>query len=328
MSFLHDLTFGEQPQDQWTGLEERPDWYDFDSSKLQCYMQCPRRYFYEYVCGWKPDVQSNHLVFGQAWHEAMEYLLLHGYSDDAIIGAYDKFLTCYREHFPESTDEAFAPKTPANALKALAQYCERYKDDNFEVLHTELGGRLSLDFESPHLAIIYKIDALVRHEGQVVVLEHKTKGGSFSQWWADQWKTSFQIGTYTFAAKCLYEDANNVIVNGTGFLKTRIDFMRIPVTKTEPQINMWYKLAIFYIRQILWDIDILQEALRKGGDMSAAFIPNPTACTNFFGCPYVDLCLSWENPLDHIHRLPSGFHIEIWNPLERVKHKQDLNLNP
>ncbi|MBU2249242.1 MAG: PD-(D/E)XK nuclease family protein, partial [Gammaproteobacteria bacterium] len=93
-----------------------------DSSKLKDFKRCPRYFFYRHVLGWQSQTPNNHLVFGSAWHEAMEYLLLNGYGDNSVIEAFDKFLAYYRQSFPPETDEMFKAKTPDNAFWTLAQY--------------------------------------------------------------------------------------------------------------------------------------------------------------------------------------------------------------
>ena len=55
-----------------------------DASKLQCFMDCPRQYFYRYVLGWSRQGSNIHLIFGEGWHRAMETLLREGYDTEAI----------------------------------------------------------------------------------------------------------------------------------------------------------------------------------------------------------------------------------------------------
>ena len=78
-------------------LKRVPEWDILDSSKIQSYMRCPRKYFFNHILGWsleeeeqgaleisssgllaapKSEIRkSEHLVFGTAWHHSMEHLL-------------------------------------------------------------------------------------------------------------------------------------------------------------------------------------------------------------------------------------------------------------
>ena len=87
-------------------IQPHPTWDIMDSSKLICYKECPRKFFYQYILGWQNAYPNNHLVFGSAWHMAMEWLLNH---PKDIAGAALAFLEYYREHFPPNTDELFVP---------------------------------------------------------------------------------------------------------------------------------------------------------------------------------------------------------------------------
>ncbi len=293
-----------------------------DSSKINDFLDCPRMFFFRHILGWETDRVNNHLVFGSAWHEAMEHLLLNGYDDDSMMQAYDKFLTYYRAELPSETDELFEPKTPANALKALAQYCANYQSDRFETLYTEIGGRISIDGER---SLAFKMDSICRDEnGRIFSLEHKTKKNSFSRVWIDDWALSVQIGTYSHVLHCLYEDVKGIVINGTGFLKTRIDFMRIPVHRTPGHLQSWLFHINHYMDTIEREWEILADSTVDDPVMRA-FPQNPRSCTKYFGCAFFDFCNAWTNPLARCESVPPGMVIRHWNPLEEpVKHKFEV----
>lgn len=297
-------------------LQAHPTWEILDSSKIQTFMDCPRRYFYEYVLAWRPDAPNNHLIFGDAWHKALEILMLGNYSDESLVQAMQEFETTYRARLPEGTDEIFAPKTPANAFKALVEYCSHYPGDKQEhILHTEIGGRVAI---GPNRFITFRCDAILEKNGIVFAREHKTTGRSFSQLWSDQWELSFQVGTYSFALHCLFPEVQScaVEVNGTAFLKTKISFLRVPVYKGPSNLNTWLFTANHYFDRIQDEHHFL-ETSSEDDSVLTAFPMNPQSCTKYLGCPYHDLCVNWANPLQHLNFIPEGFAIEYWNPLDR-----------
>lgn len=292
-----------------------------DSTKINDFLDCPRMFWFRHVLGWETDRTNNHLVFGQAWHDAMEHLLLDGYDDDSIAEAFGKFLDTYREHLPEDTDELFEPKTPSNAFKALVKYTQNYMNDNFTTLYTEIGGRISIDGRR---SIAFKMDSVLQDEnGKFFSLEHKTKGGSFTRVWNDDWTLAVQTGTYAHVLHCLFppEQVKGVTINGVAFLKTDIRFNRVPVHRPPEQLQNWLFHINHYFDQIEAEFQVLSECSTDEPIMRA-FPQNPRSCTKYFGCPYFDFCNAWPNPLKRCDEVPPGYRQRFWNPLEEpVKHE-------
>lgn len=112
-------------------LQPHETWNVQDSTKIQEFMCCPRRYFFRYVLGWVYEEPNIHLVFGSSVHKAMEVFYKEGNTPnltaEAIVEAYEAFLTYYRTYFSEDSDEENEPKTPANFLNALPLYVSTYK---------------------------------------------------------------------------------------------------------------------------------------------------------------------------------------------------------
>ena len=91
-------------------MEHKEIWDVLDSTKIKAYLECPRKFFYEYVVGWRSIEPNIHLEFGKAWHLAMEHLLVKGYEDEELVQAYTLFHNHYRKYFPEVMDDVYAPK--------------------------------------------------------------------------------------------------------------------------------------------------------------------------------------------------------------------------
>jgi hypothetical protein len=307
-------------------IKKSETWDIQDSSKIQNFMDCQRSYFYRYILGWQSEYPNNHLVFGEAIHLALEYLLLNDYSTNSIAKAMDLFLLKYREYFDEGTDELFSPKTPARVVDLLIEYCEKYKNDkhDFDVLYTEVAGTVSL---SEDRAIAFRQDAICRGEEGIFSLEHKTKGGSIDSRWQNQWYLKTQIGAYTHVLNCLYPDENiyGVKINGLGILKTKFSFERIPVVKTNKSMKVWLWNTLYWLDQIYWNIDLLLNNCKESDSVMMAFPLNSESCNKYFGCVYKDFCHAWANPLRRIDEVPPGFKIEYWNPLEKeARHKFEI----
>ena len=303
-----------------------PSWNIIDSSKLAVFMDCPRRFFYEYVLGWRSEQLNNHLIFGHAWHKAMEHLLLHGYSKPEVSVAYELFEQDYRQHFPlQETDELFEPKTPFNAFKALCMYALHYAADMYEFSteHTEIGGRISL---SDNYHLHFRMDSVNRTRDRVPMsLEHKT-ASSASRQWVDQWALSLQVGTYTHVLHCMFPDAPTVqvTINGTIFQKTKTSFQRVPVYKRPEHMRIWLNNTLSWMEALRAEYDYLADS-SEDDSLLRAFPLNTGSCTKYFGCPFHAYCCAWGNPLQRCESAPSGMKVEHWNPMdEEVKLKVEV----
>jgi len=294
-------------------------WEIHDASKIQTFLQCPRFYFYRYVLGWETEGSNINLVFGEAWHRAMEYLLLNGYSKEGIAGAYKQFLEYYREFFDEETDLERQPKAPGNALEGLAGYVEEYQatDGDFDVLHTECAGAVMIsDRDDLH----FRLDAVVKDRRGIFCLEHKTTSWS-SSIWAAQWSTKFQIDLYTHVLYMMYppEQVFGILVNGTIFRKNAVAFDRIPVKKSPAMMNEWMGNCLYILSLIEDNYHRLSKASPADYYLDA-FHKNPENCTKYNRtCPYMDLCISWPNPLTRCEETPDYLTTVWWDPVEREK---------
>jgi len=309
---------------------EVSQWHKQDSTKLKSFMDCPRQYFFRYVLGWTSDAPNVHLIFGKAVHKAMEVILSNNgavlpckptYDIDVIMEAIQAFLNIYRQYYNEADDEDNKPKNPANFERALFQYVAKYKDiENFDVLHIEVAGSVVV-CETPPRSLFFKQDAICRDDIGVFALEHKT-GSQYTSVWARQWRQNVQIGTYSHVLYCMYpiEDVFGVKINGI-FVKNEPkkvggadnQFERLPIRRTPSQMGDWLYMVNYWLQIMEREFLALQEC-----DDSLALLPtfpkNPQACTKYFGCPYLDFCEAWLNPLQHCKEPPIGFVVEHWDP--------------
>jgi len=283
-------------------------------------------YFFNHMLGWKNEMPNNHLVFGSAWHVAMEHLLLNGYSGASIRDAQEKLRIHYRKEFPEETDEIFSPKTPDRATLALVEYTNEYPHDleDFEVLYTEIAGTVPITDKK---IMYFRMDDILRHKrkGYYFSLEHKT-GTYLNDQWSMQWALGLQAGTYTHSLYCLYpqELVRGIRINGTFFKRTKaplFDFGRVPVWKTPHQMRSWYATVNYWIGMLEQETNGL--ATETDSDpVMRSFPMNPTNCNKYFGCAFHDLCCAWQNPLQHCSEPPLGMKIEFWDPRDTPSTKQ------
>ena len=299
-----------------------------DSTKIQCYQDCPRKFFFEYMLGWRSSYPSNHLHFGKCVHLALEHIILHNYDGKAVIEALEIFNNEYRHLFPESTDAMYTPKTPGRFFDCLLMYLKQWASDRgqYEVYKTEFGGTVSL---GDGYKVAFKMDTILRdrHTGLYVSLEHKTGGGNYVNSNYDvQHEMGIQCGTYTHVLNCIFppEQVGGVIINLLQFKKTLdknykgTDFIlqRFPINLSNARMYDWMMNTRMWIDRINADKLTLSDS-SPSEDIMMCFPKNGRSCTNYNkACPYLDMCRAWENPLRHIDRMPNDLEVSFWNPLE------------
>jgi hypothetical protein len=325
-------------------IPEQPTWSIHDSSKIDTWLSCRRRYFFEYILGWRLDIPAHDLYFGNCWHIAREHQLLHGYHD--VVGAFNAFMEEYRKEFDQETDSIYTPKTPTAVLNALTKFSQDKQNDLVEnevveingVKMTEISGTVPIDNKR---VLYYRIDSILRRlsDGKIFSWDHKTTSEKYiiGRQWAESFHLGIQNGTYTHCLYCMFpiEDVLGIEFCGTGFAYLSkgssarpagyyATLRRVPAFKTPEQMNVW----LWNVIDILNDIEIELDRLSHCSEddlVFTAFQMNPKSCTDYKGCPFHDFCLSWPNPLQQSYEPPLGFKEEFWNPAE-MKTTNKINL--
>lgn len=289
-----------------------------DSSKIQCFMDCPRKFFFRYVLGWQPVAPNIHFVFGGAWHEAMRHLLQNGYNEVEVLKAYMKFQSYWKKKFPHNwLEEEHYAKNLENAEKALKQYAKEWKhfDRNEETLYTEVAGNVPIDKET---LLFVKLDSIIRTEdGSIISREHKTTGRKTTAW-LEKWPSKIQVGTYTHFLNVLFpDDANGLEINGAIVRKKSNEFLRIPVRLQQDQMSQWLWEVKHWVKQIKWNFEELARCSPED-EVLMAFPRNSESCCKF-GCDHPEMCNLMNNPLRRMEEAPNGYEVDWWDPRKRLE---------
>lgn len=299
-------------------VKEHPTHQIFDSSKTQDFLSCPRHFFYRYVLGWRLEQTSIHLVFGEAWHRAMETLLRVGYTDEGIEKAYFNFLTYYRQYFSEIEDNNNFPKSPQSVVPALVEYIKTWgpEDRGDVVLYTEIAGTVPINDSR---AIHFRLDSVLQNEKKgIFSREHKT-GSALSKGWYDQWQNKIQIGTYMHVLSSLYSNVYGIQINGAIFRKKGNAFVRHPLRVQKDIMSLWLWEINHIIDMIEWNMEELSH-VEQDQQVMTAFPRNGEYCTKWGRtCAFHDFCGAWSNPLVHYNpdEPPIGFIEDWWDPSDR-----------
>lgn len=288
-------------------------WPVLDSTKLGSYMECPRKYFYNYLLGWQIEShERNHLVFGQAFHAGMELLRCSDYSAEAVKAAWERFLSFYREQFPEETDALQGNKTPAKALEAYTNYAVDYANQPIQTLYTEVAGTAPVQDD---VCMHFKIDFIGRGPDGIRFDDYKT-GSRLDQNWMKQWSLSHQMNFYNHVLLCLFpvEEIECGYVTGFFFYKDSVAIKPVVVRKSPEMLEDWLLQTQHYLRHLARDFEKLS-ATNEEQLVMEAFPKNTMSCSKYFGCPYMDLCAAWPNPCRSCqHGVPPGMKVEFWDP--------------
>lgn len=303
-----------------TGIPIQDTFWVLDSSKMQALMNCPRGFFFSHILGWQDADPNIHLVFGSAWHEAMEHLLRNGGDKQSVREAYEVFMETYEEEFASDPyhSEHYA-KNPGNALEALAGYAGQFPINPRNTLWTEVAGTTPIREDRN---IHFKVDTIRKHPqdhqeaGKYHILEHKTTSRK-SQTWLEKWSYKFQVGTYLHTMHTWLEDPEDLdglTINGSIFRKNDVEHIRIPVRKSGPQMMEYLYEANYWFSFYEEEMRKLAEA--KPSDTYMEAFPRNTESCGKFGCNYPGICNARPNPLRDL-TCPNGYETDFWDPRSR-----------
>lgn len=297
-------------------LTPSPLWDMLDASKLSCFQDCARKYFYQYILGWRIDSPDLAMEFGSAWHCAMEALLRNKKTSsylDSVPGAYEEFLTYYRRFFDPELDANNEPRGPDGCQSALVEYAAQYINDEFNVLYTEVTG--SVPITDTH-SMCFKIDAIVEGPEGIYCLEHKTTSMD-AEYWKAQWYLSLQVNTYIHTLYTLFRDkVYGAKINTAVFRKKGNLFFRLPVRRTFKHMGQWLWNMSCLVGLLEWNHKALAN-VTDDQDILTAFPMCDGSCTKYNrSCPYHVFCCSdsWANPLQRAAEPPLGFICSHWDP--------------
>lgn len=307
-----------------------------DSSKLETFKECPRKFYYSHVLGWRQDSPNgNDLHFGTALHEALEYMLLYGATQANVEPAFILFMKKYREKYAVETDPLFTRKNPASALTALQQYADTYGREKFKVHFTEVAGAVPIgeNADGSTREIFFRLDSVLEDErGSISTMDHKT-GSRNDRAWRDQWNLRNQLFTYVHVLYTIYEGDHSriygAVINGILFKDKSVELVRVPVRKTPDMMEAWLGEVNSWVDFLEHHLLLLREEMETGHKPTMQSFPkNDTACTKYYGCQFMPFCTVWANPLKRSDAPPIGFVQEFWDPRkEHAKNVTKIGVN-
>lgn len=307
----------------------------YDNTRLAAFKKCPRFYFYRHVMDWETQTTRAPLVFGSAWHAAMEVVwpeMIRGTPKETILRlAMAAFVENWvSEGMPHPKEISYemekelSPRTPSVGMEMLAAYIDERlpKMKDLELISVERPFVVPLDPEDDTLFYIGKIDKVVSQKKMakpIRGIEHKTttaykKDGKFRDSFTSSFSPNSQVDGYLYALHMIYPGkVSGVWVDGALVHKTETGFLFVPVEKRKDMLNAWLWETRYWIDQIEANRAAL-EHMSPEDEYMAAFPKQTGSCYDFnSACEYIYLCKSWPNPLGK--EVPPGFRVNKWDPL-------------
>jgi hypothetical protein len=286
--------------------------FAWDSTSLGYLKECPRKYFYTIVEGWRGKGQSVHLEFGGLYHKALEEydkLRAREYPHDETLAAVVSHVlwASYPWPFDHNT------KTRFNLIRSIIWYLDQFENDAAKTVRlldgspaVELSFRFELERpaspEQPYL-LCGHLDRLVEFSGGFYVMDRKTTGSTLGGYYFDGFNPDNQMSLYSLAGRCVYNTpVRGVIIDAAQIAVGFTRFDRGFTYRTEAQLNEWLRDLGYW----------LDQAERYAAN---EYWPmNDKSCHNYGGCPFRGVCS--KDPAVRESFLESDFERRPWNPLE------------
>lgn len=298
----------------------------WDASSLSMAKRCPREYYYGQILGLRRKYKAAPATFGGAFAKALETYEIarpkmgHGGAlSDAMQAAV----------VASEGMEDHKTRTKDALMRSVAAYLNKHESDSLEtVLKTDGEPAVELHFKVPLGKILVDgaseavfcgyMDRVVRFQENPYVLDNKTTGASIStEKGSENYFRNFtpdnQVTGYTYAAREAFGiPVKGVIIDAMQIAKTKTEFARQIIGRTQKQVAEWRRGLNWWVRQATASSEALLSAKTEDERLDA-FPMNETSCHKYGGCPYRNIC--GKDPSVRQAFLDTDFETREWNPL-------------
>jgi hypothetical protein len=297
--------------------------YAWDSTSLGMLKECPRKYYYSMVLGYRPMGESVHLRFGILYHSALEqYEHVRAKGGDHEDGLDTAVAYCLANTWDGRTDEdegapwesGHSKKHRESLLRTVIWNLEQYGDNDpaKTILlangrpAVELSFRLNLDIDAPNgepYMLSGHMDRMVDYGGMIYVMDHKTSGSTLGSYYFEGYSPDNQMSLYTYASQVIYnQPVAGVIIDAAQIAVGFSAFQRGITTRSKGLLDEWMR-----------DTEVWLDSSVRFADKG--FWPmNDKSCHNYGGCPFRQVCN--KDPMVRDSFLKTNFEILRWNPLQ------------
>ena len=279
-----------------------------DYTSLSAYMRCPRQYWWRHIKHIDIIGNKNALINGSAYHDTLSHyykMKLEGKNHEDALLLSLMGLPKLMESINMETDNS-QKYSVSVAVDTINNYFERWKDEPYKTLNTEIGFAIDVG----NCSFIGKIDRYIESDFGKMILETKTTTIVGNRW-DRRLKPNLQIDGYVSAifittGEMPYGAVLDIIPIHEDKKKRQQPF-RFITTRTEQDVENWLVVVQQWIKKINFDVE--QE-----------FFPmNTDTCTPLLGfeCSFTTLCSKYNNPhkIKNIE-LTGDFCINPWAPFD------------
>jgi len=295
--------------------------YAWDSTSLGYLKTCPRLYYYQMIEGYTPREDSIHLRFGIEYHKALEeYEILRADAtpfEEAMREVVHNTLVRTAEWEENPDSKAGRYKSREALIRTIIWYLDEYKDDPAKTLIKSDGTpavELSFRFETDLWATDHQpyllaghLDKVVSYNDELFGMDHKTTTITPGDYYFSQYAPNNQMTLYTLATKIVFgAPIRGMIIDVAQLMVDSSRFVRGFTYRTNEQLDEWVADLSYWF------------GLAKSYADSGYWPMNDTACSNYGGCRFRDICS--KSPGIRERFLLSGYERkseeERWNPLK------------
>lgn len=285
-----------------------------DNTSLAMFKECPRKYYYGILQGYRPKTKAPPLEFGKVYHTALETFdreTAKGMDREEVLRK------ALREALESADGEGFTTDSRRSRLslaRAIVWYVDTYREDVMKTAilpngkpAVELSFRIELPFvfSDSDEPVLYcgHIDKVAEYNGKLYAVEHKhTVSGLYDSYW-DRYVFSSQISGYVLALKTQFNlDTAGALIDSTQVGATFARFGRRIAHRVEAHQQEWILDLSYWMSQL--DLCI----------RSDRWAHNTESCSKYGGCQFRSVCFTSPSVRQAV--LDAEFRIEKWDPLK------------
>ena len=312
----------------------------YDNSRVSDHSMCPRFFYWRHIRDLEPATKNVNLVFGSAWHEAMDIVWqalskMPELKDDEIAElGYDAFLKYWidngyphPDNFTEEEEYTFRVKNPNAAYFMLMNYVPKRRRfiRDIELIEIEKPFAVPIDGYDKETFYVGRLDKVFKWNGRIWVAEHKTSSwgtikNGLNGTYVDSFSPNTQIDGYMHAGHMEYGEAfKGIMVDAALCLNNCYEhFTWIPIERTIHNLDAW----LWELKREIALLEINKKDLAevsRTDDFMAAFPKRTKSCIQFMRpCMYIDMCKAIANPEETQGRELKGFRINHWSPFNEI----------
>lgn len=287
---------------------------------INTYQSCPRKWYLRYPCGVLPKKVGKALIFGKAWHNALEIAYRGGSFEEAHTKLLAELHTS-REEYARSDDAESDLRRADVLLRAWWDTLGTRLHTDYQILHVEEQMEPKV---MDRFSMTIRLDAVIRRkeDGLIFIAEHKSTASSIQNM-IDSVDRQDQATAYSWGLlSCKPEYRMNFggVLLDVAFLSMRngmpastgASVQTAVIYRNDAQLGA-FELAMYGLfMEVGQKIRAVQELSQNpiARDVLAAqlFPRNGYACS-LFGCDYEDVCRGRTTPQQD---LPVQYTYEPW----------------